>query len=119
MSIITCSGKRAGKVVPQLTDRSYCSTKKLHYYGAKLHGMAFHPPGKLPMPDFFNLSKASEHDLNAMRHIFLQLTDRNIFGDKAYSKDDLNERLKKENGTSIYTPVKLIKGESECIRQFN
>lgn len=118
MPIITCSGKRAGKVAPLLTDKSYCSTKKLHYYGAKLHGLAFFRPGKLPMPEFFKLSKASEHDLNAMRAIFLQLMDRHIFGDKAYSKQDLNKRLEKENGTCIYTPIKLVKGEPENIRQF-
>ena len=118
MPIITCSGKRAGKVAPQLTDKGYCSTKKLHYFGAKLHGMAFHRRGKLPMPEFFKLSKASEHDLTAMHHILVQLIDRKIYADKAYSKKELNEFLQKENGTFIYTPIKLIKGEAENIRQF-
>ena len=56
MPIITCSGKRAGKVAPQLTDKGYCSTKKLHYYSAKLHSIAFHRPGTLPMPEFFSSS---------------------------------------------------------------
>lgn len=118
MPIITCSGKRAGKVAPQLTDKGYCSTKKLHYFGVKLHGLAFHRPGRLPMPEFFQMTKASEHDLNAMRHTFTRLIDRHIFGDKAYSKQELNDQLKDQNRTTIYTPVKLVKGECQTLRQF-
>ena len=118
MPIITCSGKRAGKVVPQLTDKGYCSTKKLHYFGAKLHSIAFHRPGKLPMPEFFSLSKASEHDLNAVRENLPQLKNRALVGDKAYSKKDFNEVLQKEAGSYIYTPVKLVKGETQATRQF-
>ncbi|MCH2083915.1 MAG: transposase [Saprospiraceae bacterium] len=118
MPIITCSGKRAGKVAPQLTDKGYCSTKKLHYFGAKLHSIAFHRPGKLPIPEFLSLSKASEHDLNAVREILPQLKNRALIGDKAYSKEDFNEVLQKEAGSCIYTPVKLVKGETQAIRQF-
>ena len=118
MPIITCSGKRSGKVASQITDKGYCSTKKLHYYGAKLHGIAFHRKGKLPFPEYFCLTKSSEHDLNAVREILPRLKGRAVIGDKAYSKMDLNEILEKEHGVCIYTPVKLIKGESIQIRQF-
>ena len=33
LPIITCSGKRAGKVAPELTEKGYCSTKSMYYYG--------------------------------------------------------------------------------------
>jgi len=118
MPIITCSGKRAGKVASEITEKGYCSTKKLHYYGAKLHGIAFHRKGKLPFPEFFCLTNAAEHDLNAVREILPRLKNRAVFADKAYSKDDLNQRLQKNHNTRIYTPTKLIKGETEEIRQF-
>lgn len=118
MPIITCSGKRAGKVAPQITDKGYCSTKRLHYYGAKLHGIAFHRPGTLPLPEFFSLTNASEHDLNAVREILPHLKDRALIGDKAYSNEELNEALQKDAGSSIYTPVKLVKGETQITRQF-
>jgi hypothetical protein len=118
MPIITCSGKRAGKVAPQLTDKGYCSTKKLHYYGAKLHSIAFHRPGTLPLPEFFSLTKASEHDLNAVREILPHLANRALVGDKAYSNEELNEALQQQAGSYIYTPVKLVKGETQAIRQF-
>ena len=77
--LLLCSGKRAGKVAPQLTSKGYCSTKKLHYYGAKLHGIGFRRLGKLPMPEIFGLSPACEHDLNAVRELLPNLKDRFIF----------------------------------------
>lgn len=119
MPIITCSGKRAGKVATQLTSKGYCSTKKLHYYGAKLHGIAFRRTGKLPMPEVFALSPASEHDLNAVREILPQLKNRCIYADKAYANKELNESLQKNARTSIITPVKQVKGESQLLRNFN
>lgn len=118
MPIITCSGKRSGRVATEITDKGYCSTKKLHYFGAKLHGIAFRRAGTLPLPEFFSLTKASEHDLNAVREILPRLYGRAVFGDKAYSDKGLNEALQKDNDVCVYTPVKLIKGETEEIRQF-
>lgn len=37
MPIVTCSGKRNGKVAREITDKGYCSTKGMYYYGMKLH----------------------------------------------------------------------------------
>lgn len=118
MPIIACSGKRSGKVAPEVTDKGYCSTKKLHYFGAKLHAMAFRREGRLPLPEFFSLTGAAEHDLNAVREILPHLGGRSVIGDKAYSKKDFNEVLKREHGVCVYTPVKLVKGEAELVRQF-
>jgi len=118
MPIITCSGKRKGKVATELTDKGYCSTKKLHYFGVKLHTIGFYRNQQLPFPEFFNVSKASEHDLNAVREIFLQFTNRAIYADKAYAKKDLQKQLVQQNNTTIYTPIKLVKGDSENTRQF-
>jgi len=113
-----CSGKRSGKVASQITDKGYCSTKRLHYYGAKLHGIAFHRKGKLPLPEYFCLTKSSEHDLNAVRVILPRFKGRAVVGDKAYSNKELNKSLQKDHDVSIYTPIKLVKGESIETRQF-
>ena len=67
MPIITCSHKRSGKVAPELTNKGYCSTKKLHYYGAKLHVLGQRRPGTLPLPTAIALTQAWVHDLKAMR----------------------------------------------------
>jgi len=118
MPIITCSGKRAGKVASELTDKGYCSTKKLHYYGAKLHAIAFLRKGSLPLPEFFSLTSASEHDLNAVREILPTLKGRAVIGDKAYSNKDFTKVLEMDHSVFIYTPIKLVKGESQSTRQF-
>lgn len=64
------------------------------------------------------MSKASEHDLNAVREILPQLKDRALIGDKAYSKEDFNEVLHTQAGSCIYTHVKLVKGETQATKQF-
>ena len=64
------------------------------------------------------MTKSSEHDLNAVREILPRLKGRAVIGDKAYSKKDFNEILEKEHGVCIYTPVKLVKGETIQTRQF-
>jgi hypothetical protein len=53
MLIITCSGKRKGKVAREITDKGFCSTKGMYYYGLKLHALAFYRPiGFLPAQSF-------------------------------------------------------------------
>ena len=59
MPIITCSGKRSGKVAPELTDKGFCSTKSLYYYGLKLHALGFRRIDQLPFPEQLVLSPAS------------------------------------------------------------
>ncbi len=51
MPIITCSGKRAGKVAMEITDKGFCSTKGIYYYGLKLHALGFRRLGQLPYPE--------------------------------------------------------------------
>jgi len=51
MPIITCSGKRNAKVATEITDKGYCSTKSLYYYGLKLHALAFYGKQRLPFPE--------------------------------------------------------------------
>lgn len=119
LPVIVCSGKRKCKVGRQWVDKGYCSTKNMHYWGAKLHSIGYHRPGKLPMPEFLLLTPASEHDLTAIRPILSQLTDRAIFGDKIYCDKTLNAQLLKEQNSEIYTPVKLLNGQTQSVRQFN
>jgi hypothetical protein len=47
--IILCSGKRAGKVARELSDKSFCSTKTLFYYGVKVHMVAQRVWGSIPL----------------------------------------------------------------------
>jgi len=67
MPIITCSGKREGKVAREITDKGYCSTKGIYYHGLKLHALAYYRPTHLPFPEQFQLTPASENDLNLFK----------------------------------------------------
>jgi hypothetical protein len=116
--IMTCSSRRKGKVARELADKGYCATKKMHYYGLKLHFIGFHRPGGLPLPEQMKVSPASWHDLTAMRQEIAQMKGRAIFADKIYIDKDLQQHLNNQ-GSHLYTPVKLIKGQSEWERQFN
>lgn len=117
MPIMLCSGKRAGKVAPELSEKSFCSTKGVYYFGVKLHAIAFRRKGKLPVPEYLCLSSAAENDLEAVRHLLPQIAHRHIFADKAYADKGLNQTLETLD-SHIYTPVKLVKGDTPNTRTF-
>lgn len=54
--IILCSGKRQGKVATELSDKSFCATKNLYYYGVKMHMVARKVDKKIPLMDFVSIS---------------------------------------------------------------
>ena len=121
MPIITCSAKRKGKVAREIVDKGYCSTKSLHYYGLKLHLIGFRRVGKIPFPEVIRLSGAAENDLNATREDIDTSKNRCFFADKAYSVVSNKAFVQKLrlNDVEILTPVKLVKGEPQNIRQFD
>jgi hypothetical protein len=67
MPIITCSGKRFGKVAKDLTDKEYCSTKSLYYFGVKLHALAFRRDKTIPFPEEIQIPPASVNDLTEFK----------------------------------------------------
>jgi len=66
--VITCLGKRIGRVAPGLTEKGFCSTKSLYYYGLKLHVLAFRRENQLPFPEQLLITPASESDLNVFKN---------------------------------------------------
>jgi hypothetical protein len=64
LPIITCSGKRKPTVTKELTDKGYCATKSMYYYGLRLHALAYHKPNHIPFPENIVITTASENDLN-------------------------------------------------------
>lgn len=117
MPIITCSGKRQGKVAREITDKGYCSTKGMYYYGLKLHTLAFHRPGRLPFPEQFHLTPASENDLNLFKQAWGEIENRIFFGDKIYHDSDYFKQAENSPNTLMLTPVKAVKGQSEALKQ--
>ena len=86
MPVILAQGARSysAKVAPQYCDQTYSSSKKMYYYGVKLHVMGFKRFGKLPIPEFVGTTPASNHDLEVFKPQWEALQNRAIFGDKAY-----------------------------------
>jgi hypothetical protein len=117
LPVITCSGKRVGKVALELTDKGYCSTKSLYYYGLKLHTLAFRRDKQLPFPEQLLITAASENDLNVFRNAWSNIENRTFFGDKIYHDHDFFERVFVTHNAVMLTPVKSIKGQSEWEKQ--
>ncbi|MEM6265189.1 MAG: IS982 family transposase, partial [Bacteroidota bacterium] len=67
----------------------------------------------LPLPEYLQISQASQHDLSAMRQIFPQLANRQLFLDKAYCDEPLAEELSKGAKVDLFTPVKRKKGQDD------
>jgi len=117
--IVTCKGRnRIAKVAREITDKGYCSTKNMHYYGLKLHNLGFRRKGTIPFPEMLAFSPASANDYK----IFVQefdpyLVNRMVFADKIYINNELFTQREQSQNYQILTPVKLVKGEPDCIRQ--
>ena len=92
MPIVTCPGKRSGKVAPEITDKGYCSTKSMYYYGMKLHALGFCNPNKLPHPEQIIFSAASENDFALFKAAWSEKENRTFFGDKIYNYTSFSYR---------------------------
>ncbi len=117
MPIITCSGKRKAKVARELTDKSFCPTKNLWYFGLKLHALNSYNKGTLPYPESIVISKASENDLNIFKENWSQIGSRSFFGDKIYCDGPFFNTLYIEKASVMFTPVKEAKGKAETLKQ--
>jgi len=116
MPIITCSGKREGKVAREITDKGFCSTKGIYYYGLKLHALAYYRPNHLPFPEQFQLTPASENDLNLFKQAWGGIENRTFYGDKIYHDTDYFSQNENSKNSIMLTPVKAVKGQDEVIR---
>ncbi len=119
MPIITCSGKRTGKVAQEITDKGFCSTKSMYYYGLKLHVLGFKRSHQLPFPEQLLLTSASENDLNLFRQAWGTIENRTFYGDKIYHDKDYFENAFKNQNSIMLTPVKGVKGQADNIKMWD
>lgn len=99
------------RVAPELANKGYCSSKKLHYYGVKLHVLAQRRPGTIPFPEGLGLSPAAAHDLTVARPWLGGLHNCQVYADKIYSDGALKEQLLRVQQVELHTPVKRKKGQ--------
>jgi len=114
LPIVLAKWPRSGRarVAQDVADQGYCSTKRSYYYGVKLHAIALRRAKKLPLPALLHLSRASQHDLSALRELWPELGRGYLFGDKAYA-DEETKRALAERGTHLLTPYKRRRNEPE------
>ena len=99
------SRSKEAKSASELCDKGYCPSKKLWYYGVKLHFLAEERLHGVPVPRGILLTKASEHDLPAGKRLLETAEDIDVFADKAYIDDDWGYDLQLY-GVKLNTPFK-------------
>ena len=97
-------------VAQGIADAGYCATKKLYFYGVKVHVVARRQKGTLPCPEYIGVTGASEYDGKVFEYIRPQLHNNELYGDKAYLRPDAKEIENSQNLT-VLTPVKKQKGQ--------
>ena len=117
MPIITCSGKRTSRVATEITDKGFCSTKGIYYFGLKLHLIGFRRIGKLPHPEQILFTPASVNDVTVFREAWSGFENRTFWGDKIYFVNDLNEHMVKYQNSEILTPIKAVKDMDFCFQE--
>lgn len=95
-----------------ISSVGYCSSKKTYYYGMKLHLIASFKNKKLPTPKLFKVTKASIHDLRAIKKELLTQKNTKILADKAYIDKKTKHNLALI-GTELHTPIKTSKFKKE------
>jgi hypothetical protein len=101
----------SARVAKELADAGYCATKKLYYYGVRVHVVARRQAGTLPCPDYIGVTGASSHDGKVFEQIRPVLKDNELYADKAYQRPDA-QTIKALQGLTVLTPIKKEKGQA-------
>ena len=109
--IMAQRGRRfTAKVAPNLADADgYCATKKLYYYGVKVHVIGAYKKGSIPTPEYIGMTAAGVADRKAYEQILPALDPMELFADKAYQIQ--NQPLLVEESVELFTPVKKKPGQ--------
>lgn len=102
--------KRKPRKLDCIADVGYCASKKINYYGMKLHVIAERNLEGLPVPQKSFLTAASEHDLTTFKSFSEDIWECEIYCDKAYCDQGFQNTLAFEQGTLLATPIKKTRG---------
>lgn len=93
------------KVAPEIADKGgYCATKKMYYYGIKLHIVGSAKSGTIPIPEMIGITSAGTSDIKAYEQILPDIAEYTKFADKAYISENTIKN-------KTYTPVKKQRGQ--------
>lgn len=115
--IIMAKEKRASRarVAPDFADKGYCASKKMYFYGVKVHVLGLRRRDTMPLPEQIGLTPGSENDLVALRSIAGQLHDSQLYADKAYADAPMAEDLAQKQNVGVFTPIKRKKGQEALL----
>ncbi len=71
----------------------------------------------MPFPEQFQLTPASENDLNLFKQAWGEIENRTFFGDKIYHDSQYFKDAENSQNSLMLTPVKAVKGQDAGIRQ--
>ena len=107
MPVVVAQGSRSerAETAGELCDKGWCASKKMWYYGVKIHILAEERLDYVPVPIEILVTSASEHDLLAGKRLLENAEDIEVFADKAYIDDDWGYDLQL-HGVELNTPFK-------------
>ena len=74
---------------------------------------------RLPFPESIVIIPASENDLNAFKHNWGNIPNRAFYGDKIYNDTEFFNNVRDERNSTMLTPVKGVRNQSENIKQMD
>ena len=112
MPIIMAQRSRSlrAKVAPELCDIGYCETKRMKFYGVKLHVFGQSRYKAMPLPRQMQVQAASVHDIKASTEIFMDVHGLDVFADRAYASEPWKAVLA-QNHVTLFTPIKRKPGQ--------
>ena len=115
MPIVVAGAARSGRaaLAGKLCSKGYCASKKMWYYGVKLHTLAQCNHKAMPTPTLMMVSKASEHDRPIAGQMLEDAQDIRVFADMALLDKEWQAQILAENNVEILTPIKREKGQKD------
>jgi len=113
LPIIVANQSRSGsaKVAPELCNKGYCDSKKMWFYGVRLHVLGQSQYKTLPLPKLMQIAPASHHDRKLGEEMLYDVFGIDAFTDKAYINAQWQADIKSSNQINVFTPIKLQKGQ--------
>ena len=114
LPIVVANAKRSGRAraAKLMCDKGYCDSKKMFYYGVKLHVLGQKRYQSIPKPVAIYLSSASDYDLTVAKQFLPPLHDTTLVGDKAYRDRSWQQHTLRSQNVCLLSPVKKAKGQA-------
>ena len=108
--VAKASRSNTARAASDLCDKGYCASKKMYFYGVKLHGFCLSQYRKMPKMHYFRLEPASHSDITVAKDILQNAENINLYGDKGFADAQWQVELETRN-VILRTPIKLKKGQ--------